>query len=247
MITFPTIKPEFVGDIDNVQYITVQVSDDNFFDVAVDSSSILEYTNNENIWKFNNVTIMRTSVPVHGFHYDGEVYYVNSTEVFRKVNDYYIVILSPKKLLAGTAEYLCTEEPYEVPSVLQYECQSDEKFVADSVTNFKLLDNNIVVPDSYKESLIPNSGAVSYYTKDGYFTAYTKYQTYDVAVQSAISKLIAQNKESLEKYYDDGSVFIAKVFNTYIGVRTINYNTQLVISCKGNEAYPFLISTLYGL
>lgn len=249
MIKIPDLtkpKLELTGEVDNIKYITIQVGDNEFFDVAVDSTATLEYTNEDNIWKYDSVTIMRTSVPVEGHHYDKDVYYVDNTEVYRKVNDYYIVALSSKSLLAGTVEHLCSTSTYTVPSILQTECRTDEKFTADSVVDFKVI-NDIVVPSTYKESLIPNSDAISYFTKDGYFNAHTKYVTFEDAKNKVVSKLIAQNKESLEIYYDDSNIFVAKVFNTYVGVKNINYNTQLILSCRGNESYPFFIATLYGL
>jgi hypothetical protein len=250
MITLPSLpipKLHVIGDVDSVQYITVQVGPTEFYKVAVDSSCKLEYTNEENIWKFDKVIIMRTIVPVNGYHYDGNAYYKRDTEVYTKVNDYYIVALSGDKLLSGTVDYMCDETTYEIEASLNKKSQTKNKWSAASVVGFKVLDNNVIVPKDYKSSLIPNADSISYFTKDGYFCSYITYFTYEEEKQALVSKLIALQNKSITEYYDDGKVFIARINDSYVGIRNINYNTQLVVTGKGNDVYDFIIATLYGL
>lgn len=232
------IKPEIEGNADFLRtdaepfIVTVPLGGRTYVDVAMDGiNSTLEETNQLTLWRFNDGRIVRTTNHETGKVLNYPVSYMSNKEVFRKFDNYYVSVSSQERYVDVAKESLMVNEPYEASCP---EMTEDNQIIV-------LPD--VEIPEGYEKDgiwklpkdieeivLAQSSNDMSYHKGDWYFNYNFRYQKHVDAVIDAATRVCALSRQSLDWWYDDGDVFIAKAGTEYACVIQQDYTSCYFVS-----------------
>ena len=235
---FYAIKPEIEGNSNfdrsgqGVKYVTIPVGGREYVGVPIDAvnTELLE-TNQLTLWQYNDVRVMRTSNPVTGNIYTGDVYYSSNQQVFKQFGDYYVTVTSPNKLVGVTADMLDSAVKYTAPCPSLTEENQAGSLPSVNMPVDYVEENTWKLPKDVEElALSKSSDDMSYYKDNWYFNYNFRYMKFDDAVIDAATRVCAISGQDLDWWYQSGKVFIAKAGNEYACVRQRDYTSCYFIS-----------------
>lgn len=228
----------------SANYITVEVPvNTGLLEVHIDGDNELVYTNEMNIWVYTNTTIILSQSEMKGYTYKDDIYFKGNA-VFKRYGNAYVSISDKNTKLDWAIKSL--EDSVITNQVYTLKEENELKALPEynNPAIYKILDNDIVVSEYYNKSKITTADAISYITDDGYYNAYTKYLTAPDAYDELAQRLANLSKSSNLKWYTDGTIFYMECGDRYVGIRTLNYNTQIVVTAKGISNKDYVLSTL---
>ena len=235
---FCAIKPEIEGNnnfIDSnrgATYITVPVGGREYVDVPIDAiNTELQETNQLTLWQFNDVRVMRTSNPVTGDVYSGDVYYSSNQQVFKRFGDYYITVTSPTKTVGVSADRLQDVSSYTAPCPEMTELNQIE-FLPDTALPVDYTEENTwKLPVDVEELVLSKSSDdMSFYKDNWYFNYNFRYMKFNDAIVDAAARVCALSHQTLDWWYQGSNVFIAKSGDEYACVKQRDYTSCYFIS-----------------
>lgn len=232
------LKPEIEGNANFVEsgqgtrIVTIPVGGLQYVDIPIDGmNTTISESNQLTVWQFEDVRIMRTSRPVTGRPLAGGVEYSSNKQVFKKFGDYYVTVTSPSKTVGVSAEGMTDSVVYTAscPSMTE---ENQRASLPDTAlpTDYSEEHTWKLPVDVEELTLSQSSEDMSYYKNDWYFNYNFRYGKFGDLKVDAATRVCALSHQSLDWWYENGNVFIAKAGNEYACVLQRDYTSAYFIS-----------------
>lgn len=226
------INTDFIRTSNAPQSVIVPLGGNTYVKVDVDGvNANLVESNQLTLWKFNDLTIVRTASHEQGRYLSGNVMYTSNKEVYTKYGNYYISATSDNSYIDVSKEGFMTNEAYTATCP---EMTEDNRLreLPNEVSPVDFNTEGIwKLPKEVKKIVLSQSSEDMSYHKDNWYLNYNfRYQKQSDAIIDAATRVCAVSGKPLEWWYQDGPIFIARAGNEIACVKQLNYTSCYFIS-----------------